>query len=560
MTGSKFLQRIPAGPQRLSPRDQLALRGALRPAALGATPVFGALDGAWEDWCDSPIGVERYAGDALPGSYAYVRGMKACKREFPGGALIPGHPQTLVGQFLRFEAMGLIPSPLEYGHHNLWVTMYTDYKRFNHLFIWAQFIPGMLPWIGGGFAFAEYNAVRQEGFQKAAALGIPEAERDGWSLDYTWKTMWKPAVTDAASFVGKVLAHGPWIAIGLKVLEAESKKIDNPPMIRAVYAGLTKNAGLLAVLIGGAERIRQPASIALIGQAMQEGAAAIQGTVSGELAVAIREMGKTLSTFAPAIGILLDPYLPLLVKAKAALDEVSLAVLGVRYTKFLTLKDELKAAVATKNADGLETFRLIKQALAQIKHAFEGIKLGFVVEFLDDLTKPIDDIYAALTGALDIIEQVQNRPQYIQRPATQGAAASTAAASAIKATSSTMKATSTSQTGAQQSGMTGTAQRGTAESTSIVAFPVPASILPFMKRTAPSVTTFKPATTLPRVGPAVATTLVTAPPAPEVEAPSNTGLVIAAAFAAGGGLLLWRSWKATPLSGVQRRKRRKVRR
>ncbi len=559
MTGSKFLQRIPAGPQRPSPRDQLAMRGALHPAALGAAPVFGALDGEWEDWCDSDIGIERYAGDAAPGSPAYVRGRQACKREFPGGGLVPLHPKTLVGQFLRFEAMGLIPSPLEYGHHNLWVTMYTDYRRFNHLFIMAQLIPGMVAWVGGGFAFAEYNAVRQEGFQKAAALGIPEAERDGWSLDYTWKTMWKPAVTDAASFVGKVLAHGPWIAIGLKVLEAESKKVDNPPMIRAVYAGLTKNAGLLAVLIGGAERIRQPASIALIGQAMQEGAAAIQGTVSGELAVAVREMGKALSTFAPAIGILLDPYLPLLVKAKAALDEVSLAVLGVRYTKFLTLKDELKAAVATKNADGLETFRLIKQALAQIKYAFQGIKLGFVVEFLDDISKPIDDIYAALTGALNIIEQVEKLPQYIQRGATQGAAVNTAAMSTMKATSSTMKAASTSQTGTQQSGMTGTAQRGTTESTSIVAFPVPASILPFMKLTTPSVTAFKPATTLPRVGPAVAAPLVTAPPVPEVEAPSNTGLIIAAALVAGGGLMLWKGRKSAPLSGVQRRKRRKAR-
>src|SRR3990167_1381755 len=115
MRGSKFLQRVPVGPQRPSPRAQLALRGALRPGAR-AFGDLGALGGEWEDWCDSDIGKDRYAGKT-----------DICRMQ------LPFHPKTMVGQVLRFEAAQGIPSPSEYSSENLWKVMYSDYRRFFEL-------------------------------------------------------------------------------------------------------------------------------------------------------------------------------------------------------------------------------------------------------------------------------------------------------------------------------------------------------------------------------------------------------------------------------------------
>lgn len=567
MSGSKFLQRIPAGPQRPSPRTQLALRGVLSP-----TLALGALDGSWEDWCDSDLGKERYAGGLAIDAPGYPLYGYVCKRDFVGGGAVPFAPWTDVGQYLRFSVSGFIPSSDEFEPKRLWKTMYTDYLRFNHLFIMGQAIPLFGTVYMMAFPIMAYNIFRQEGFAKAKEEGITEYwAQDSYSYGYVWKEMLSPAVGDALDFVGKFISHGLWTSIALKVCESEARNTKNSPNLRAVYMGIGKFPALIDIFAGGIGSMKFASSWVTLGDALKYAGTELRAVVPRAVSNSILAMGEALIFGGPAFAALLDVTRSVEDRLLAVRDHFFLAVTGVEYAVFQKMKGSI-SALKTLNikSTSAEVTALVNDAAALVNKVLATLNFSKAYNTLGSMLQPLLDIGAELveaTSAVNVANMVTVTAAGDGPASAKGRLATSSAALSSAVTSPALTANAQAVTlklinaGAKT---TPIAMRvGAAKVRKLYALPTAQPPAP--SRLPPTFGKDEQMQTgaVKRVG---TTGVIRQVEQPTIgEKPSGGAAIAAAAvLAVGAGYLLLRKQKTAPpaasLAGAQRRKYRKTRR
>lgn len=395
--------------------------------------IFGDFEGAWENWCASPEGVQRYgAGNRW-----------VCNRDLPGpkpdaqstGPTILGQgvlfePWTDQGQFLRWQAAGLIPNPAEYlpvtiqdglVTGGLWVTMYSEPIRFAHLTGMAQFIPGIgTAWMAGGFAIAAIEVAKKafadfarQNPQVLTKMSGYVQTPDEYALDQTWLQMLKPALKDAGEFVIKIITMGPWTGIALHGMQVESRNPKNPPVMRAVFHAIASKPELIGFVQGGTKGLQQAGSLGAIGKGLEEGArlVASQGAAP-DIFNLIAGMGRSLYIFREPVAALFRDV----PEGRGPMEAIDLAfqsAFGVRFSQFKALGLSM-TTLAKQGADNVDQKdgRALVGTLGTAADSVDGTlkTLNVNFGFFEEIFRPLLDLVGVIVGYVADYDAASRQP------------------------------------------------------------------------------------------------------------------------------------------------------
>lgn len=388
---------------------------------------FAAFGGEWEDWCDSPTGQDRYGVDPDGRPYTWV-----CKREFASGGLIPFPPWTEAGQFLRWEAVGLIPESWEYDPEYLWHLQYNNPRRFAHLVLMASLIPGIAIPAAGivgaagpaymtplGFGILAYDRAYQRAFREYVDNVFTEYGEDRtwlatkslggkplptWLLqdpkpeayaDYVvYVTMWKPVIADMLKALGRIATYGVWTGIFLQGMEKESLNEHNPPMMRAVCAAIADSPQLFGFIIAGPISFTQAGFYEALSAAFKRFGEMIR-SFDRNFADILVSIADSIYAFARVLAKLFQiPENP------AALGEAADLTFEVAFGRtFTAYQQEVSAGVAnvqnlaaTRNADAVATLKALGAGITEISKGLDGAGLGILGEGLKDVLAPLSEV------------------------------------------------------------------------------------------------------------------------------------------------------------------------
>lgn len=374
---------------------------------------------SWEDWCNSEEGVKLYG-----------KGNKwVCMRDIPGprndgdttgptilGCAIPGAPWDFIGQTSRWFTAGLIPGLDEYKAiiiengvvtGGLWQTMYKDPARFAHLAAMAQFVPGVgQAYMLGGFGLAAVEGARAYFRDYGEKMGVANAEN--YANDQIWRQMVWPSMSDALQLVVQMLGLGFITGMAVHGMKVESENMKNPPLTRAVMAGISQHTEIVGYLCNGQglDNFKQEAPLRALGHAVFEGCQMIRNqNIEPELFAAIAAAGRSVEVFARPLSILISKGYGGL---EEAADAACVMAFGVHLQGF---KDAVGYAGAMKDAlkdrdsqDARTTVTHLGEGANGINESLKGINLNW--GFFTDLFAPIQQVIASITGRLSRYNEI----------------------------------------------------------------------------------------------------------------------------------------------------------